>query len=101
MAALLISYTIYTDTTFAASSVISQLFIAEIRPGTLEFSLFSLTQVLCIIGCNVLFLLIQPHLPVKMETWLLAGYALMVLIPFWGCIGLADVDFGFKVCIER
>jgi hypothetical protein len=35
MALLLISFTIYTDTLYAISSVISQLFVAEVRPGTL------------------------------------------------------------------
>ena len=34
MAALLIAYTVYTDSVFAVSSVASQLFVAEIRPGT-------------------------------------------------------------------
>ena len=94
---LLISFTIYTDTQFAIGSVTSQLFVLEIRPGTLEYSLYSLCQVLCIIGCNVFFLGIQPLLPVSLEAWLISGYALSVIIPIWGIIGFADIDFGFKV----
>lgn len=97
MALLLISYTIYTDTAFAYGSVVQQLFVAEIRPGTLEFSLYSLTSVLCIIGCNILFWWIRPRLRVSLESWLIIGYALSILIPVWGLIGLSDVDFGFKV----
>ena len=56
MAAILVSYTIYTDSTFAVSSVISQLFIAEVRPSTLEFSLYSLAQSLFLMGCTLAFL---------------------------------------------
>ena len=70
---------------------------ANLKSGALEFSLFSLTQVLCIIGCNLLFLIVRPCLSVTLETWLIAGYALVLIIPVWGCIGLADVNFGWKV----
>lgn len=97
MAALLLSYTIYTDTAFAINSNISQLFIAEIHPGTLEFSLFSLAQSLFLLGCSLAFLLIEPHLPVRLESWYIIGLALQMLLPVWACIGIADVNFGFKV----
>jgi len=97
MAVLLISYTIYTDTIFAVTSVIGQLFVAEIRPGALEYSLYSLAQVLCIIVTNLLFLWIRPKLPISLEKWLISGYAISLLLPIWGCIGFAGVSFGFKV----
>ena len=101
MAALLVSYTIYTDTTFAVSSVITQLFVTEIRPSTLEISLFALAQSLFLIGCTLVFLWIQPCFRIRLETWLICGYALMILVPVWACIGLADVNFGFKVRKSR
>lgn len=94
---LLAAYTIYVDTLFAVSSVSGQLFVAEIRSTTLEYSLYSLAQVLCIIGSNVLFFLIRPHLRVRLETWLIIGYGLSLLLPVWGWIGCADVKFGWKV----
>ncbi|KAF2171428.1 hypothetical protein M409DRAFT_18545 [Zasmidium cellare ATCC 36951] len=96
MAALLISYTIYTDSTYAVASVTSQLFVTEVRPGTLEISLYALTSTISGVVCTVLFLWVRPFVPIKLETWLLVGYGLLILIPVWGCIGFADVDFGFK-----
>jgi hypothetical protein len=97
MAALLVSYTIYTDAAFAISSATSQLFIAEIRPGALEFSLYSLAQSLFLLGCSLGFLYIQPLFSIRLETWYISGLGLILLIPVWACIGLADVNFGFKV----
>ncbi|KAK5169792.1 uncharacterized protein LTR77_005770 [Saxophila tyrrhenica] len=91
MGLLLAAYTIYVDTLFAVSSVSSQLFVAEIRPGALEYSLYSLAQVLCIIGCQILFLYIRPLVKIRLETWLITGYALSLLLPLWGIIGFADV----------
>ncbi|KAK5714973.1 hypothetical protein LTR15_010389 [Elasticomyces elasticus] len=96
MAFLLIAYTIYVDTLFAVSSVAGQLFVAEIRPGALEYSLYSLAQVLCIIGCQAMFLWIRPHLPFSLEKWLIAGYATSLILPVWGLIGFASVRFGWK-----
>ncbi|KAK4902931.1 hypothetical protein LTR27_000870 [Elasticomyces elasticus] len=96
MAFLLIAYTIYVDTLFAVSSVSGQLFVAEIRPGALEYSLYSLAQVLCIIGCQAMFLCVRPHLPFSLEKWLIAGYAISLILPIWGLIGFASVRFGWK-----
>ena len=98
MAALLVSYTIYTDTTFAVSSVITQLFVAEIRPGTLEYSLYSLAQYVLMLVCTLVFLWIRPHLSITLESWLIVGYAIILVIPIWGCTGRSTVNFGFKVC---
>jgi len=34
----------------------------------------------------------------SLEYWLVIGYALILIVPIWGCIGLADnINFGFKV----
>ncbi|ETN36788.1 uncharacterized protein HMPREF1541_09066 [Cyphellophora europaea CBS 101466] len=96
MAAILVSYTIYTDSTFAVSSVISQLFIAEVRPSTLEFSLYSLAQSLFLMGCTLAFLWIRPYFRMGLEMWLLIGYALILVIPVWACIGFSSANFGFK-----
>jgi MFS-type transporter involved in bile tolerance (Atg22 family) len=97
MAALLISYTIWTDTIFAINSNISQLFIAEIRPGALEFSLYSLAQSLFLLGTSLAFLYIQPHFRIRLETWYIIGLVVTLIIPAWACIGIADVNFGSKV----
>ncbi|KAK8064261.1 autophagy-related protein 22 [Apiospora saccharicola] len=78
MALLLLSYTIYTDTVFAVSSVTSQLFFTEMKPDALEISLYSLANSF-------------------LESWLIIGYAMILIVPVWGCIGLSEaVDFGFK-----
>lgn len=97
MAALLISFTIWTDTIFAINSNISQLFIAEIRPGALEFSLYSLAQSLFLLGSSLAFLFIQPHFRIRLETWYITGLVVTLVIPAWACIGIADVNFGSKV----
>lgn len=101
MALLLISFTIYTDTTYAISSVTSQLFVAEVRPDTLEISLYALASTICGVICTVLFMTSRPYVPIRLESWLLIGYGINTLIPVWGCIGLGAVDFGFKVSLQR
>ena len=60
MAALLVSYTIYTDTTYAISSVTSQLFVLEVMPGTLEISLYALASTISGVICTVGFMAIRP-----------------------------------------
>ncbi|KAM0707711.1 hypothetical protein Q7P35_004358 [Cladosporium inversicolor] len=97
MAVLLISFTIYTDTTYAISSVTSQLFILELLPGTLEISLYALASTISGVICSVGFMALRPHVPIRLETWLLIGYGIMILIPVWGAIGFANVSFGFKL----
>ena len=99
MAALLISFTIYTDTTYAISSVTSQLFVLEVMPGTLEISLYALASTISGVVCTAGFMTIRPYVPIRLETWLLIGYGIMILIPVWGSIGLSAgvVNFGFKV----
>jgi len=77
--------------------VTGQLFVAEIHPGALEYSLYALAQTLIQLVLAVIFLWIRPKLSVKLETWLIIGYGLILIIPLWGCIGLSNVDFGFKV----
>lgn len=98
MAALLVSYTIYTDTTYAISSVTSQLFVLEVMPGTLEISLYALASTISGVICTVGFMAIRPYVPIRLETWLLIGYGIMILIPVWGSIGLSAsvFKFGFK-----
>jgi len=102
MAALLVSYTIYTDTTYAISSVTSQLFVLEVMPGILEISLYALASTISGVICTVGFMAIRPYVPIRLETWLLIGYGIMILIPVWGSIGLSAsvVNFGFKVSFD-
>jgi hypothetical protein len=99
---LLLSFTIYTDTVFALNSVTSQLYFSEVLPDTLEYSLYSLAGNLFLIVCTVAFYFWQTwRPPFRLEYWLIIGYALVLIIPVWGCIGLADVNFGFKVLACR
>ncbi|KAJ9606976.1 hypothetical protein H2200_008987 [Cladophialophora chaetospira] len=93
---LLAAYTIYTDTLFALASVTTQLFFTEIQPTTLEFSLYSMAGNLFSFAFTLAFFLFQSWARWNMEKWLIFGYALILVIPIWGCIGLADVNFGFK-----
>lgn len=94
---MLIAYTIYTDATFAMSSITSQLYIAEVHPSTLEYSLYSLAQNLFQIGCLLMFLTIFHFSRVRLNAWLFVGYLMILIIPVWGMIGLSSVNFGFKV----
>ena len=97
LGALLIAYTIFVDSLFAVSSVTSQLFISEVHPDALEYSLYSLAQTLLQAILPILFLGIQTHLSIRLETWMIIGYVLILIVPIWGCIGLSNIDFGFKV----
>lgn len=105
MAILLISYTIYNDTAFAIASVLSQLYILELRPGTLEISLYALAATVSGAIASIGFFWIRPLLPFRLEYWLLVCYFIMILIPAWGIIGFRGVNFGFKVsrrlCVGR
>jgi hypothetical protein len=94
---LLVAYTVYTDTTFALSSISGQLFFAELRPTTLEFSLYTLAGILFAIVNILVFFFIQNWAHLRLEACLVAGYSLSILVPAWGCIGLGSADFGFKV----
>ncbi|KAL2071436.1 hypothetical protein VTL71DRAFT_12671 [Oculimacula yallundae] len=98
MAVLLLSYTIYVDTVFALSSVTGQLYYAQVLPDTLEFSLYSMTGTIFGAITTLVFYGLQSwRPPFKLEHWLIIGYALILIIPIWGCIGFADnVNFGFK-----
>jgi hypothetical protein len=99
MLALLLSYTIYTDTSFALNSVTSQLYFAEVKPNALEFSLYTIASNLFQLGCTMGFFALQIWWPpFNLERWLIVGYGLMLIIPIWGSIGLAgNIDFGFRV----
>jgi hypothetical protein len=77
MTVLLISFTIYTDTTYAISSVTSQLFVAEVRPGTLEYSLYALSSTISGLLCTIGFMWIRPSVPIRLESWLLIGYGIV------------------------
>ena len=101
MAILLLSYTIYTDTSFALSSVTSQLYFTEVKPDALEYSLYSMAANIFGVVTALGFYLWQTWRPLfGLEYWLVIGYALILIVPIWGCIGLAgDIDFGFKVAI--
>ncbi|KAK6389685.1 hypothetical protein LTR81_027005 [Elasticomyces elasticus] len=96
MAILLAAYTIYTDALFAVSAISSQLFFTEVQPGPLEYSLYSVVQPLCTVAGQAMFLWIWPAFPFTLETWLITGYAMALLLPFWGMIGFASGSFGWK-----
>lgn len=99
MALLLLSYTIYTDTVFAVSSVTSQLFFVEIKPDALEISLYALANNLFGAVMAIAFFFLQDwRPPFSLEKWLIIGYAVILIVPVWGCIGLSEAaHFGFKV----
>ncbi|KAE9381972.1 hypothetical protein N431DRAFT_16241 [Stipitochalara longipes BDJ] len=99
MAVLLLSYTIYTDTSFALNSVTAQLYFAEVKPDTLEYSLYSMAANIFGVVTSLGFYLLQTwRPPFSLEHWLIIGYALILIVPIWGCIGFADnINFGFKV----
>ena len=99
MSALLASYTIYTDCAIAVSSVMTQLFLTELRPGALEYSLFSLAQSLLGLICVLIFFWIRPWVKFRLETWLIVGYMLILVIAAWGYVGFSSVDFGLKVSL--
>lgn len=101
MLLFLVSYTVYTDTIFAMSAVTAQLFYVTIKPSTLEYSLYTLAQNLFGFTCTLSFYLIQHRKPHALEKWLVFGYALVLIVPAWGCIGLAEVSFGFKVSLSN
>jgi hypothetical protein len=99
MLVLLLSYTIYVDTVFALSSVTGQLYFIEVAPDALEYSLYTLAGSLFQLVCSLGFFFLQIYRPpFNLERWLIIGYGLIIIIPIWGCIGLArNIDFGLKV----
>lgn len=96
---LLLSYTIYTDTVFALSSITAQLFFIQVQPDSLENSLYALAGNSYQFVCMVAFFVLQNwRPPFKLEYWFILGYALVLVVPVWGCIGIADnINFGLKV----
>lgn len=60
-------------------------------------SLYALAMTICGVLVTVAFMVARPLIPIRLETWLLIGYGLLILIPVWGCIGFASVNFGYKV----
>jgi Vacuole effluxer Atg22 like len=98
---LLLAYTIYTDTLFAVFSITGQLYFTEIKPDTLEYSLYSLSGNLYSLILTMAFYLLQRRFQWDLAKCLIFGYALMLIVPVWGCIGLAgNVDFGFKASTQ-
>lgn len=99
---LLLAYTIYTDTLFALFSINSQLYYIEIKPNTLEYSLYSLSGNLYSLVLTLAFYLLQLRFRWSLGKCLIFGYGLILVVPVWGCIGLAgDIDFGFKVSATK
>ncbi|KAH9212521.1 autophagy-related protein 22-like protein [Leptodontidium sp. 2 PMI_412] len=98
MAVLLLSYTIYVDTVFALNSVTGQLYYVQVLPDTLEFTLYSMAFTIFGAVTTLAFYLLQVwRPPFRLEYWLVIGYAIILIIPIWGCIGFVDnIDFGFK-----
>jgi MFS-type transporter involved in bile tolerance (Atg22 family) len=98
---LLLAYTISTDTLFALFSITGQLYFLEIRPDTLEYSLYNLAGNLYSFFLTLAFYFLQSRFRWDLGKCLAFGYALILVVPLWGCIGLAgNVDFGFKVSIH-
>ncbi|KAK5047490.1 hypothetical protein LTR84_006587 [Exophiala bonariae] len=93
---LLVGYTVYTDSLFALSSVTGQLFYVEIKPSTLEYSLYSIAGPIMLGVCTIVFYYLQRWARWNLEKCLIAGYFLILIVPIWGCIGLSSVDFGLK-----
>ena len=99
---LLVGYTIYVDTTFALISVINQLFVQVVRPTTLEFSLFTLTASLTSVFFSVLWFFTHERIGFSLRTWMIIGYLIALLVPFWGSIGISsNTNVGFKVSSSR
>lgn len=98
MACLLLSYTIYVDTDFAVSSITSQLYFVEFKPDTLEYSLYSSGSTVFGGILNLEIYYLQTWWPLlSLQRWLIVGYATILIIPIWGCIGVSiSVDFGFE-----
>lgn len=99
---LLVAYTIYTDSLFALFSVTGQLYYAELKPDTLEYSLYSLSGNLYSVVFTLIFYVLQRRFQWDLGKCLIFGYALILVVPIWGCIGLAPyINFGFKVSYLR
>lgn len=94
---LLLAYTIYTDTLFVLYSITGQLYFIEIKPGTLEYSLYTLAGNLYYFILTIAFYLFQRRFKWDLGKCVIFGYALILMVPIWGCIGLANVNFGYKV----
>jgi MFS-type transporter involved in bile tolerance (Atg22 family) len=89
---MLLAYTVYTATTFARGLSIGQLYYAEIQPGTLEVSLYSLATYISFIICTITFCLGHRQWNFSLEKCFLLGYAIVLIVPLWGCIGVAKQD---------
>ncbi|KIV89129.1 hypothetical protein, variant 1 [Exophiala mesophila] len=98
-ALLLVGYTAYTDTTFAQSTVLSQLFILTVKPDIVEFSLYSLSfNAMCIIF-SLIWFWIRPRINIRLRSWMIFGYLVNLIPALWGSIGISEnVGIGFKVC---
>jgi len=95
---LLLAYTIYSDTLFALYSLTSQLYFIEVQPDTFEYSLYTLSGNLFWALLTAVFYVAQLHFKWDLGKVLIIGYALILIIPIWGCIGLANIEnFGLKV----
>lgn len=95
---LLLAYTIYTDTLFALYSITGQLYFIEVQPDTLEYSLYTLAGNLYYLVLTLAFYLLQLRFKWNLGHCLIFAYALILIVPIWGSIGLAsNIDFGFKV----
>lgn len=100
MFVMLLSFTIFNDVLLAMGSVTGQLFFIEIVPDALETSLYSLAGLFFQIAGTLGFFFLQAYKPpFRLEYMMIFGYALILIVPIWGCIGLkAGLNFGFKVC---
>ncbi|KAF7311958.1 Autophagy-related protein [Mycena indigotica] len=99
MLILLLAYTIYTDTQFALISIINQLFFVTLAPNTLEYTLFTLAGQAFVIIATLALVWVQRVWGKKLnlERCLLVGYAMLLVVPVWCCIGMSHQNaFGNK-----
>lgn len=97
----LLAYTVYNDTTFAFSSVTSQLFNLNIRPSLLEFTSYSLVQPVASVISATAFLYVRPilrkRLGMTLRHWTVLCYAITCFCALWGAIGISpSAAIGFK-----
>ncbi|KAI1164071.1 hypothetical protein F5B18DRAFT_616798 [Nemania serpens] len=97
----LLAYTVYNDTTFAFSSVTSQLFNLNIRPSLLEFTAYSLVQPVAAVISATAFLYARPilrkRLGMTLRHWTVICYGITCFCALWGAIGISpSATIGFK-----
>ncbi|GAA6016964.1 hypothetical protein JCM10207_007863 [Rhodosporidiobolus poonsookiae] len=94
----LVAFTIYNDSIFAFSAVISQLFNLSLRPSLLEFTYFSLAgTVTSFVFPTIWLYLFRYTGRVSLRQWTIVAYAVIAFTAVWCLLGLSDSSkVGFK-----